>query len=94
MAGTNPSPSEYIQHHLQNLTYGNHPEHGWSLAHSAQEAADMGFWAIHLDTMGWSIGLGLIFLCLFRKVAKSATTGVPSGLQNLRTAALRWHHLR
>ena len=82
MAGTKPSPSEYIQHHLQNLTYGNHPEHGWSLAHSAQEAADMGFWAIHLDTMGWSIGLGLIFLCLFRKVAKSATTGVPSGLQN------------
>ena len=68
MAGTNPSPSEYIQHHLQNLTYGNHPEHGWSLAHSAQEAADMGFWAIHLDTMGWSIGLGLIFLCLFLDV--------------------------
>nr|WP_300307661.1 F0F1 ATP synthase subunit A [Halomonas sp.] len=82
MAGTNPTPTEYIQHHLQNLTFGLHPDHGWSIAHSAQEASEMGFWAIHLDTMGWSIGLGLIFLWVFKKAANAATTGVPGALQN------------
>ncbi|APE30867.1 F0F1 ATP synthase subunit A [Halomonas aestuarii] len=82
MAGNNPTPTEYIQHHLQNLTFGYHPENGWSIAHSAQEASDMGFWALHLDTLGWSIGLGLLFLWLFRKVGKAATTGIPGGVQN------------
>ncbi|GHB02690.1 F0F1 ATP synthase subunit A [Modicisalibacter luteus] len=82
MAGNNPTTTEYIQHHLQNLTFGLHPERGWSIAHSADEAAEMGFWAIHLDTMGWSIALGVLFLWVFRKAAKAATTGVPTGLQN------------
>ncbi len=79
MAGT---PVEYIKHHLQNMTYGQHPELGWKMAETAQEAADMGFMAIHLDTMGWSIFTGLIFLFLFRTAAKNATSGVPGGLQN------------
>ena len=82
MAGNNPTSSEYIQHLLQNMTFGLHPENGLGLAHSAQEAQEMGFWAIHLDTMGWSIGLGVLFLWLFRSVAKSVSTGVPGGLQN------------
>ncbi|WP_227369294.1 F0F1 ATP synthase subunit A [Halomonas sp. M20] len=82
MAGSNLTTTDYIQHHLQNLTFGRHPDNGWSMAHSADEAAEMGFWAIHLDTMGWSIGLGILFLWIFRKVAKTASTGVPSGLQN------------
>ena len=83
MAGENPaSTTEYIQHHLQNLVYGNHPDHGWSFAHSAQEAAEMGFMAIHVDSMAWSIGLGIIFCTLFRIAALRATTGVPSGLLN------------
>lgn len=72
----------YIQHHLQNLTFGKHPENGWSLASTSTEAAEMGFWAIHLDTMGWSIGMGALFLWLFHKAGKAATTGVPTGLQN------------
>lgn len=82
MAGNNPTPTEYIQHHLQNLTFGLHPDNGWSIAHSAQEASDMGFWAVHLDTLGWSIGLGLLFIWLFKKAADTATTGVPGALQN------------
>ncbi|MDN3560213.1 F0F1 ATP synthase subunit A [Vreelandella neptunia] len=81
-AGNEVSTTYYIQHHLQNLTFGNHPENGWSLAHSAEEASEMGFWAIHLDTMGWSIAMGLLFIWTFRKAGKMATTGVPSGLQN------------
>ncbi|SEK25883.1 F-type H+-transporting ATPase subunit a [Atopomonas hussainii] len=79
MAG---SASDYIQHHLQNLTYGNHPVNGWSFAHTAQEAKEMGFWAFHVDTLGWSVVLGLIFIFLFRAAAKKATSGQPSGLQN------------
>nr|WP_298964308.1 F0F1 ATP synthase subunit A [uncultured Halomonas sp.] len=81
-AGNEVSTTYYIQHHLQNLTFGNHPINGWSLAHSAEEASEMGFWAIHLDTMGWSIAMGLLFIWIFRKAGKMATTGVPGGLQN------------
>ncbi|PID43604.1 MAG: F0F1 ATP synthase subunit A [Gammaproteobacteria bacterium] len=82
MAGESLTASEYIQHHLQNLTFGNHPENGWSFAHSALEAQEMGFWAIHVDTIIWSVGLGILFLWLFRKAAAYATSGVPGGLQN------------
>jgi len=81
------SASDYIKHHLQNLAFGKIPqgyEHAgsWGFAHDAAEAKAMGFMAIHLDTMFWSISLGVLFLWLFRKVAKSATTGVPGGMQN------------
>lgn len=72
----------YIQHHLQNLTFGMHPEHGLGIAHGAQEAKEMGFWAIHLDTMFWSIFLGALFLWLFRKAARNASSDVPTGFQN------------
>ncbi|BAN51374.1 F0F1 ATP synthase subunit A [Metapseudomonas resinovorans] len=75
--------SGYIQHHLQNLTFGRLPNGDWGFAHSAEQAKEMGFWAFHLDTLGFSIGLGLIFIILFRMAAKKATTGVPGGLQNL-----------
>jgi F-type H+-transporting ATPase subunit a len=73
---------EYIKHHLQNLTYGQHADGSWGVAHSAAEAKAMGFWAINLDSMAFSIGLGLLFLFLFRKAAKKASTGIPGGLQN------------
>ena len=83
MAADGPAnTTEYIQHHLTNLVYGNHPDNGWGFAHGAQEAAEMGFMAIHVDSMAWSIGLGLLFCLLFRAAAKRATTGVPSGMLN------------
>jgi len=87
MSGEGQTAGEYIKHHLQNLTYGKFPqghEHAghWGFAHNAQEAKEMGFMAIHVDTMFWSVLLGVLFLYLFRKVAKNATTGVPGGLQN------------
>ncbi len=76
------SSGEYIKHHLQNLTYGQLPDGTWGFAHGAAEAKAMGFWALNVDSMLFSIALGLIFLLLFRMVAKNATTGVPSGWQN------------
>lgn len=72
----------YIKHHLQNLAFGHHPEHGWGIAHSADEAREMGFWALHLDSLFWSIALGAAFLLLFRRVAVRMSSGVPGKLQN------------
>lgn len=74
--------TEYIKHHLQNLTYGQLPDGSWGVAHSAEQAKEMGFWAINLDTMGFSIGLGILFLFLFSRVAKTASAGIPGGMQN------------
>jgi len=82
MASTEITSGEYIQHHLTNLTFGKLPEGGWGMAHSAAEAKAMGFWAIHVDSMFWSIGLAAIFLFFFIKAANKATAGVPSGLLN------------
>ncbi|MBU2040207.1 MULTISPECIES: F0F1 ATP synthase subunit A [Oceanospirillaceae] len=95
MAGNS---QEYISHHLTNLTYGKLPagyvrhnadgteteltEATWTMAHSGQEAADMGFSAVHVDSLGWSFGLGAMLMFLFWRAAKKATTAVPTGFQN------------
>jgi F-type H+-transporting ATPase subunit a len=55
----------------------------WTIAHSGAEASDMGFMAIHVDSMLWSIGLGFLFLLIFARIAKRAHSGVPRGAQNL-----------
>ena len=62
--GESQTVSEYIVHHLTNLTYGKLPagferydgsvvpEGGqWTMAHGAAESAAMGFNAIHVDSM-------------------------------------------
>jgi F-type H+-transporting ATPase subunit a len=94
MATEYASSGEYIKHHLQNLTYGQLPagyerhdgevmsQATWTFAHGAEEVKAMGFWSINVDSMAFSIGLGLLFLFLFRMAAKKASTGVPTGLQN------------
>jgi len=64
--------TDFILHHLTPLTQYN-------LVH--QESPG-GFWVFHLDTLFWSIVLGLIFVGLFRAAAKKATAGIPGGLQN------------
>lgn len=93
MAGGSQTTTEYIQHHLTNLTYGKLPEikdsEGnvvqeavWKFAHGGQEAAAMGFNAFHVDSLLWSFGLGLIFCLIFRSVAKAASSDVPGRFQN------------
>ncbi|MFC6167518.1 F0F1 ATP synthase subunit A [Acinetobacter terrestris] len=74
--------TEYIKHHLTNMTYGKMPDGSWKLAETAEEAQQMGFTAIHLDSMGWSITLGVIFCLLFWVVAKAANSGVPTKFQS------------
>jgi F-type H+-transporting ATPase subunit a len=74
--------ANYIEHHLTNLTYGRHADGHWGFAHSAGEAAEMGFWAINVDSLLFSIGLGVLFLWSFRKAAKTATADTPGAWQN------------
>ena len=80
MAGT--SATDYISHHLTNLVFGKKPDGSWGIAKSGAEAQEMGFWAIHIDTLGWSVFLGLLFLSLFYGLARKATSERPGGLQN------------
>lgn len=92
--GHSPTTTEYIQHHLTNWTYGKLPagtycdgtrvqeSTSWVVAHCSEEMSAMGFNAIHLDSMAWSIGLGFLFIFLFRLAAKKAHAGVPTGLLN------------
>lgn len=82
--------SEYIKHHLTNLTYGKLPDGTWGFAQDSAEAAQMGFWAINLDTMGWSLFLGALFFFIFRSVAKKVTSDAPTGLQNFVEAAVEF----
>ena len=82
MADQALTAGQYIKHHLQNMTYGQHTDGSWGLAHSAEEAKEMGFMSINVDTMFWSIILGMFFLWIFRRAAKNATADTPSGLQN------------
>lgn len=82
MSAETLTSSEYIKHHLQNLTFGRLPDGSLGFAHSAAEAKAMGFWAVHVDTMLFSFVLGALFLYFFHKAARDATAGVPNKLQN------------
>ncbi len=75
------SPAEYISHHIQNLTLGTRSDGTLGFAHSAQEAKEMGFMAINVDTMFWSLLTGIVFCWLFRMVAVAASVQKPSRWQ-------------
>ena len=81
MASETLTSSEYIKHHLQNLTCTIQDGH-FHCAHSAAEAKEMGFWALNVDTLFMSFILGAVFLYFFRRAAKAATSGAPAGLVN------------
>jgi F-type H+-transporting ATPase subunit a len=96
--GEGLTTTAYIQHHLQNLCFGKldagYVRHGhdgaaetleqdtWTIANNSQEAKDMGFWAVHLDSLAWSVGLALLFCMLFARAARSVQAGVPKGFQS------------
>lgn len=56
----------YIKHHLTHLTVNQ--------GHGA-------FWAFHLDSVIFTVGLSLIFVLAFVLVARRATSGVPGKFQ-------------
>lgn len=64
------STSQYIQHHLEHLTY------------HMQGSAEGGFWAFNIDTLAISFILGSLFCAIFYFAARCATSGAPGKLQN------------
>lgn len=77
MAATGQSAGEYIVHHLQNLTVCR-ADGAW-----VWNQCEGKFYAVNVDSMFFAILLGLVFLTLFGRVAKRATTGVPGKLQTM-----------
>ena len=78
-------PAGYVRHEV--AEDGTVHEHElttatWTMAHNSEEAAQMGFTAVNVDSLGWSFGLGALLMFLFWRAAKKATTGVPTGFQN------------
>ena len=65
--------SEYIQHHMLNLSLNLH----------TMTLGNGGFWTLNLDTLFFSISLGLLFVVAFYFAARLATSGAPGRLQNL-----------
>lgn len=77
MAAEEVTLSGHIQHHLTNAKMCSTDT---GLAFN-KACTDSGFWTWHIDTLAWSIGLGLIFLWIFRSAAKKSTLGVPRKFQ-------------
>jgi F-type H+-transporting ATPase subunit a len=76
-AGHGPQTSgDYITHHLQNLQVCKDEAGQWVWN---QCAGNMG--AINVDSMFWSVLLGLLFVILFRNVAKKTSTDKPGRFQ-------------
>jgi len=72
------SSAEYIQHHLQNLQVCKAETGEWVWNQCAGN-----FMTINVDTMGWSVALGLLFIWLFGRAAKRSSAGKPTKFQAL-----------
>lgn len=76
-AGEEITLTGHIQHHLTNAKMCTVDG---SVAFN-KACSEVGFWTWHIDTLAWSIGLGLIFLFIFKKAANKASVGVPGKFQ-------------
>lgn len=65
MASENMTPQDYIGHHLNNLQLDLRT---FSLVDPQNPPAT--FWTLNIDSMFFSVVLGLLFLVMFRSVAK------------------------
>jgi len=75
--GHGPQTSgEYISHHLQNLQVCKAETGEWVWNQCAGNPM-----TINVDSMFWSVLLGLIFVVLFRGAAKKTSAGKPSKFQ-------------
>ncbi len=74
------SSSGYIKHHLQNLQVCS-TDQGWVWNSMENMECQGNFWTFNVDTIFFSVLLGVMFLWLFRTVAKKATQGTPGKLQ-------------
>lgn len=75
------SNTEYIKHHLTYLTFNLKT---MSLGNGG------GFWTLNLDTIFFSVLMGLIAIGVLYAAARSVTTGVPGKLQNFAEMMLQF----
>ena len=69
-SGSAPTSSEYVVHHLTNLN---------QTGEAQKNIVD--FSLINIDSVFWSLSLGLLAVFVMARVAKTATSGVPGRLQ-------------
>ena len=84
--GHGPQTSgEYIQHHLQNLQVckADSGDWVWNLGHNAADICAGNPIAINVDSMFWSVLLGLVFITLFWRAAKQTSNAKPGRFQAL-----------
>jgi len=56
----------------------------WVFARNTDEIAEMGFMALHVDSLAWAVLLGVIMLTIFRRAVKSISADkAATGLANL-----------
>ena len=72
--------SAYIQHHLQNLQ-ACRVDGEWVTNIGQAKICSGNIWAINVDSMFFTIALGVIFCALFRRVAVNIEQGKPGKLQ-------------
>jgi F-type H+-transporting ATPase subunit a len=69
---------DYIQHHLQNLQVCKVESGEWVWNQCAGNPM-----AINVDSMFWSVLLGVVFIVLFRRAAKNSSSAKPTKFQAL-----------
>lgn len=68
------SNTDYIKHHLTYLTFD---------LKTLKFGEQGGFWTVNLDTVFFSLILGLLVLSFFFMASRKVTSGVPGRLQNI-----------
>jgi len=84
--GHGPQTSgEYIQHHLQNLQVCKAEGGEWvmNIGNNAADICSGNPMAINVDSMFWSVLLGLVFVTLFWRAARNAKKTNPGRFQAL-----------
>ena len=76
-SGESLTTKEYIGGHLNNLQLDLNT---FELVNPHANATPS-FWTLNIDSLFFSVVLGVFFLWLFRRVAKKATSGVPGKFQ-------------
>lgn len=75
------SSTEYIKHHLTYLTFN---------LKTMKLGSNGGFWTLNLDTLFFSVIIGMLVLTFMYLCARKVSTGVPGKMQNIAETMLEF----